>query len=214
MTIADKLIRAKEDYDAVYEAGKQKQQNDFWDKYQKNGTRTDYEYAFAGRYWTDELFTPKYPFLNVRSPYMMFMGNSNLTYIPAIEFHPSASYSTIFRGCKALVTIEKLKFTWPSTTTATINSDCFRDCNELQNLVIEGVLYSGLNLSYSTKLSKASIESVINALDTTRTGLATTFSATAVKKAFETATDANDGNTSAEWLALIATKSNWTISLV
>ena len=73
---------------------------------------------------------------------------------------------------------------------------------------------SGMNLRWSTKLSKASIKSVINALSTTTSAYTVTFSKTAVNNAFETATGAADGTTSQEWADLIATKSNWTISLV
>jgi hypothetical protein len=60
------------------------------------------------------------------------------------------------------------------------------------------------NVHWSPKLSKASIESIINALSSTTSGLTVTISKTAKEAAF----------TSAEWSALIATKSNWTISLV
>ena len=32
----------------------------FWDDFQDNGTRTDYQAGFAGQGWSDELFKPKY----------------------------------------------------------------------------------------------------------------------------------------------------------
>ena len=70
-----------------------------------------------------------------------------------------------------------------------------------------------LSFQHSTKLSKDSILSIWNALSTT-TGKTVTFSKTAVNSAFETSAGANDGSTSAEWLALIGTKTNWTVSLV
>ena len=64
MTIAEKITRAKADYDAVYEAGKQaggdNYYDTFWDLYQQNGNRKNYEYAFGGNGWTDETFKPKY----------------------------------------------------------------------------------------------------------------------------------------------------------
>ena len=50
-------------------------------------------------------------------------------------------------------------------------------------------------------------------LTDTASGKTITFSKTAVNKAFETSAGANDGSTSAEWLALVGTKPNWTISL-
>ena len=46
------------------------------------------------------------------------------------------------------------------------------------------------------------------------TGQAVSVKKDAVNIAFETSAGAGDGSTSAEWLALVATKTNWTISLV
>lgn len=65
----------------------------------------------------------------------------------------------------------------------------------------------------STKLSHDSIVSIVNALSPTVTGQNVCFSETAVNKAFETSTDADDGSTSAEWNELISTKTNWTFTL-
>lgn len=76
------------------------------------------------------------------------------------------------------------------------------------------VIAASLSFSHSRELSHDSIVSVINALSSVTSGLSVTFSKTAVNKAFETSAGANDGSTSAEWLALVATKINWTISLV
>jgi hypothetical protein len=60
------------------------------------------------------------------------------------------------------------------------------------------------NVHWSPKLSKASIESIINALSSTTSGLTVTISKTAKEAVF----------TTEEWATLIATKPNWTISLV
>lgn len=91
----------------------------------------------------------------------------------------------------------------------------FQDAKELENVVFEGVIgQNGFDVHWSAKLNKASHISIVNALSATTTGLTVTFSLTAVNKAFETSEGANDGSTSDEWKALIATKSNWTISLV
>lgn len=84
MSIADKILRAKEDYDNVYDAGKGKgytegyahgEQNGydlgfdegkkseydaFWDKFQLFGERDDYRQGFSGAGWTDKTFKPKY----------------------------------------------------------------------------------------------------------------------------------------------------------
>ena len=80
MTIAEKITRAKADFDEVYEAGKQagggggnaeeafeegkeagKQEayDELWDSLQTNGKKTDYYRAF-GAAWDDNSFKPKY----------------------------------------------------------------------------------------------------------------------------------------------------------
>ena len=85
----------------------------------------------------------------------------------------------------------------------TLFTSTFIQCNALENLTIDGTIgQNNFNLKDSTKLSKASIESVIDALSTTTSGLTVTFSKTAVDNAF----------TADEWAALKATKSNWDIT--
>jgi hypothetical protein len=77
----------------------------------------------------------------------------------------------------------------------------------------EGSVIAGqsLNLSYCPQ-SKSSIISTINALSQS-VNYAITLRLESVNKAFETSEGAMDGSTSDEWLALAATKANWTISL-
>lgn len=72
-----------------------------------------------------------------------------------------------------------------------------------------------VNISFntSTNLTKESIESIVNALSSSASGKTLTLSLAAVNNAFETSDGAADGSTSTEWTALIATKTNWTISL-
>lgn len=148
----------------VYAAGQKSEWDTFWDAFQENGQRETYQYAFGGECWTSETFNPKHPFSSVRAPYMMFMGSA-LEYIPIIQFHPKATYGDVFRGAKNLKTIEKLVFTQDATYAPNIGSGCFQDCAALENLIIEGTIYSsGLNVSWSTKLTHESLMSIINAL--------------------------------------------------
>lgn len=60
MSIADKLLQAKQDLDDVYEAGKQAEYDRFWDEFQQNGERTNWCYAFAGSGWSTENLNPKH----------------------------------------------------------------------------------------------------------------------------------------------------------
>ena len=91
----------------------------------------------------------------------------------------------------------------------------FNYCSELTHLIFKdgSNIAANINISSATKLVKESIESIIRALWDNASGRTLTLSLTAVKKAFETSSGANNGNTSEEWLALVASKSNWTITL-
>lgn len=72
MTIAEKITRAKTDYDEVYEAGKQAEYDSFWDTFQENGGRYNYQYAFSGM--PKELFKPKYRFQSNKTTEVMYYG--------------------------------------------------------------------------------------------------------------------------------------------
>ena len=87
----------------------------------------------------------------------------------------------------------------------------FYIATELREVRFEGVIgQNGFDVHWSTKLSEASIRSIINALSTTTTGLTVTLSETAVHSIWPPPSMAMW----AQWEALIATRPNWTISLV
>ena len=77
MTIAEKLTRAKNDYDEVFEAGKKSEYDRFWDTYQQNGERTAYQNAFSGVGWTIETFKPKYSLIVKGTAENMFANSLN-----------------------------------------------------------------------------------------------------------------------------------------
>lgn len=214
MTIAEQITRAKADYDEVYQAGKKAEYDAFWDNFQQNGNRTTYRYAFysqGNNVWKDNLYNPKYPITcTVNYGGDSIYQSSLITDTKVDIIITSTNNSYTFLECANLTTIRKIIVSENTTF-----NRWFDGCRALETLVIEGTIaQNGLNLKWSTKLSKASITSVINALSTTTSGLAVTLSKTAVDTAFETSEGANDGSTSTEWTTLIATKSNWTISLV
>lgn len=68
MSIADKLLQAKQDLDDVYEAGQKSEYDRFWDAFQQNGERTNYCYAFAGSAWTTDNLNPKHTVRLVSDP--------------------------------------------------------------------------------------------------------------------------------------------------
>ena len=207
------------------EEGKQAEYDAFWDNYQRNGNRTIYTYAFAGGGWNNETFKPKYPMMPTDA--MQMFDTCSLTDFDFVErgididFSKATTMTYIFKNCRGIKRM------------GTIDCSSCKDLNRLfygcametvDNLIVhENLTYSntfdyasiinitisgtigknGFKLTCST-LSKASIESIINALSTTTEGLTITLSAEAVENAF----------TDTEWTALENTKTNWNISLV
>ena len=216
-------------YQSGFQDGEISQWSSFWDSYQENGQRTNYYAGFV--YWTDECFKPKYNITaktlekgfqegritNLKqllvdggvtisftdncetfALYQTFL-NSKLTHIPALVSSRITNASACFSGCQNLVSIDNIA----------LNDNCnydsaFNNCTALEEVRFGSAISKGLNMSACKKLSKLSIESVINALSDTTSGSSVSLSKTAKEAAF----------TADEWSALVATKPNWTISLV
>lgn len=209
MSIAEKKARAKTDLDEVFEAGKQAEWSEFWDSFQDYGKRRDYASGFNNSGWTDITFNPKYDIVCLGNAYGAF-GYTQFTELKkTVDVTQVTSTGAMFFACNKLKNIYRFVVS-PSTPYDTT----FGLCDSLENLNIEGTIgQNGFGIQWSTKLNKASITRIINALSTTTSGLTVTLSSTAVNNAFATSEGAADGRTSAEWLALVATRSNWTISL-
>ncbi len=221
------------------EQGKQAEYDAFWDAYQENGERTDYTYGFSS--WRTGCFYPKYDINIVGSAYNAFYGwkggkidlaarleecgvrldtsratsfqyafycsgTEAITRVPKIDTTGADKLDSTFCSSPTLITIDELVLREDGSQTF---STLFDWSQNLTNLKVSGTIgTSGFKLDTNAKLSKESIISVVNALSSTVTGQAQTFSRTAVNNAFE------GGSTGTEWLNLIATKPNWTISLV
>lgn len=177
--------------------GKSQQYNEFWDIFQQNGNRKYYPYAFSFG-WNDNNFKPKYPLINLSQVTYMFF-NSEITNVNVDIGINGIRADAMFSQCKQLQTIKKIIVDDKTVFT----SNTFQQCEQLQDITIEGVIASDINIQYSP-LSKNSITNIINALSSSTSGKTLTLSATAKNNAF----------TDSEWSALIATKTNWTISLV
>ena len=180
--------------------------DEFWDVFQTYGNRDDYNRAFF--YWAEFCFKPKYdicPLWNTGAQETFAYSKiEDIKVTIDVSRNNGSPLNRTFHSCNNLHTIPKLIV--KSTTTYTTP---FTNCAALENITIEGTIgQNGFDVQYSTKLTKASITSIINALSITTSGLTVTLSATAVNNAFE------GGSTGTEWLTLKATKSNWDISLV
>lgn len=92
-----------------------------------------------------------------------------------------------------------------SSEITTYENSTFQHAIWLREIRIKGVIATGvINFQWNTKLSKASIESIVNALSPNTSGLTCTLSQTAVNNAF----------TTSDWNTLKDTKTNWNIALV
>lgn len=215
----------------------------FWDNLTQNGTRVDYYYAFGNKAWNDEIFKPNRVITPTNASYM-FLGaevTSTPYVLNCLDFRQCGNFQQAFCYCRGLtemgvVDLSNLKnnsggmrsgfydcanlrkvkkFVLPTAVmfSQTDNSP-FTRCPSLTDITFEGTMLQSFTLGDSPLLSKASCVSAVSCLSDSTSGLTLTLAKIAVDNAFETAEGAADGSASDEWIALIATKPNWTISLV
>ena len=146
----------------------------------------------------------------------MFYNCTNLITVSGLAdptdtetLHRNFSITDAFNGCTKLVSAGAIRLGGITSVPR-----AFQGCAALQQVEIVGVIgVTGLSFGDCVVLSKASIESVINALSTTTSNLTITFSKVAVNNAF--GIDVDDESTyTAEWNALRGSKSNWNFSFV
>ena len=201
----DILVSAgNEGYHRGLAEGKQAEYDRFWDAYQQNGNKTDYDQAFAYNHWPDAILRPKHPlkFEGSNGGRQVFTGCKALTEINVPIYAKNTRLIYTFQNCTLLKTIVLLHCEGVSDF-----NKCFDNCGLLENITIEGEIPLSISFAQSTKLTKESIKSIINALSATASGQTLTLSATAVTNAFGSVT-------AVEWTSLIGGKSNWTISLM
>lgn len=166
--------------DEVFEKGKEKEWNDFWDVFQSNGTRTDYAATFKGAYWNNNTFKPKHTmtptnadsmfhsttitdgellrgkvdFSKDTSGYSIFF-NSKIQTLPFLDFSSVSSLNSTFGYCVNLTEIETLKLNDGGTTS--FSTGCFNSTINLQKLIIQGTIGQNISLATSPKLTVESI---------------------------------------------------------
>ena len=212
----------------VYESGKQSEYDTFWDAFQNNGNRTNYQYAFQSPGWNANNLKPKYDMHPKNADYMFTNFPTNVDFVEqlngvVLDFSQATAMRNLFSGayitrigvvdtrscttlnnlfgyCSNLRAIDKLILKEDGSQSFT---NLFISPTNVTNITIEGVIgKNGFNIGACIYLSKDSVTSIVNALSTTTTGLTVTISASAKAKF-----------TDEEWAALIATKPNWTIAL-
>lgn len=191
MSIAEKLTIIAENQRDVYNAGFAAGQaqgggnSAFWDAYQQNGNRTDYNLAFAGIGWNAETFKPKYvirPIGNVA--YQMFARTGVETVDETV-----LDFSQVTTTQMAMYMSHSLKNVTIDTSSLTTFSDLFNYgyaietlvlknvpetcnftggftlCRNLKNFTVTGTIGgTALNLSDSSLLTDASVNCIIEHL--------------------------------------------------
>lgn len=209
------------------EDGKQAEHDAFWDSYQQNGNRLNYEYGFTGQGWTDETFKPKYDiaptyggnifsntaitdlvqlldamgvrldFSNVRDTAYIAL-NASLTTFPTADCRNRTHMNYIFNNCANLRSVEKVILKSDGSQAFSANS--FKDLSALEEIRFEGCIGKNFEIKDSPLLSDASVQSIIDCLKDLTGATAQTLTLHATV----------GGNMTAEQKAAITAK-NWTL---
>ena len=224
MSIAEKLTTVAENVPKVYEAGQQ----DVLAGFTNNYTRTVFEYCFRDSDWSGLDYEKTIKATSIIAAWQNYKGEyipanmdcSNLTiaantaqwtcrwasklkYFPDIKIPVVPKYGGTWQGCTSLERIEAVRCDENTVFDAT-----FADCSRLKYVGFLGVIGQDLNMGTCSWLSKDGFIKVFECLSDTASGKTATFKKTAVSTAFGTP------ESSTEWQNLVATKQNWTISLV
>lgn len=235
MNITERILRAKADYDEVYDAGKQAEYDRFWDGYQDYGNRKDYGYAFYGVGWTDETYKPNYIPKPTKASNMYrsslikcseeeplevdFSNSTDVSYafyysrfvaIGVLDCRNAPNINGLLAANQYLKKVENIILKDDGSQALDY---VFSDAYGLIDIRFEGVIGKTFTMAQCLKLNKESFVSVINVLSTTTSGLTVTFNKTAVNTAFGINVD--DPTTypeGSEFYELRNSKSNWTFA--
>ena len=157
---------------------------------------TTAQYLFQENDWIVEFALP----ITFRPSliHYLFQNCKTIKKVSGLERLQTNVLTGVFSDCVALEDAGTIDFTKVGFANRT-----FLNCTALKEIRIAGTIGLSVDFQYSP-LSKASIESIMAALSDTTTGISVTFSNIAVNAAF----------TTDEWNALVAAKSNWTVTLV
>ncbi len=222
--------------DDVYEAGKKAEYDRFWDSHPIAKGYTNGTNLFSGAGWNDITFKPKYDII-LGNCYMAFKGcavtdlvkrlkecgvaldfsgastfyytfaEAKITHLGEIHLTHSnfaiatANTSSMFSYCYYLHTIDKIIVNDEGTTK--FHNSMFERADSLANITFEGVIGNSINFQWCP-LSRTSITNIIEHLSPTATEQTLTLKKSAKEEAF----------TPEEWASLIASKPNWTFSLI
>lgn len=172
MTFDEKLITIAENQQKVFDAGKKSEYDAFWDSFQKNGNRTEYNNLFGGG-WNKDNFRPKYP-IRPTSAYMMFFNNAG-EFILLDDFDEWCAENNIiidFSNCTncmySLSTLHAKKFGTLNFGEATSLQNLFYSHNarygvvEIDNFVIsDKTVFADSTFQHAVNLTKLIINGTI-----------------------------------------------------
>lgn len=176
---------------SVYDAGKQAEYDEFWDMFQKNGSRNSYIRGFWG--WDGSKLKPKYDIILTGNAESMFRSTTGVKSFPKhleecgitfdsskctnfgdffygseieeiseLDASNSDNYASMFGGSPKLKSIQKLKLN-PQPSYGSPYLSMFP--SSLETLIVEGGIgKKGFNVSHCTKLTHESLMSIINCL--------------------------------------------------
>lgn len=152
----------------------------FWDVYQQNGERTNYEYAFAGNGWTNDTFKPKHKKIKVGVGSNMFayseitgdlrdyvdiewVSGSKTYMFQNSKFEKIGVFSTvssnatqIFYNASNLVFVELFKFHNESVSF----SNTFKGCKKLEEIRFDDTIANSIDFK-DCPLSVESMKDII-----------------------------------------------------
>ena len=188
----------------VYEAGKNLQNDEFWNDFQQNGTRYDYRYAFYG--WKEELYNPQFDIRPTNATDMFYNAAIKDIYKNgiSIDFSSCGVFTECFRYCS----VERLgvvDFRRGTTSSSAVFAYCkvhtieelilndsgsqtfaswFTSASNLENITITGKIGKVISFQNSPLLTYESLTSIKNALlNVSETGSTRTITLNATSKA-------------------------------
>lgn len=156
------LLEIKDNVPKVYEAGYEREWNDFWDIFQNKGGTRNYMHAFARNHFDSTNYKPKYKIKTI-DPYSMFQQmNFTDTLVDIEVLSQGNGWSHCFYYCSNLKTIRKIIITGSNVNFE--SSATFQGCSALENITFEGEIRGNLYLRWSSQLTHDSLMSIINHL--------------------------------------------------
>ena len=204
---SQKLVTIAENQQKVYNAGYEKGKTEsgdsrydtFWDVYQDNGNRTNYQYAFGGHGWRQATFQPKYPLTNISNAQSMFAYARIQRLEVPLDLTNAKQTTSIFNNAIILEYIESITFNEINESYSSI----FASCSQLRTInEINGIIGKSISFNFCP-LDKDSILNIYRALSTqTTTKQTITFQKSAIEAAF-------GSTTAVEWQTLTDAKREW-----